>query len=602
MRNLPIGRQIALTMGVVVVAFTLAMTYAISQLRDQVYAERYSTLRTAVETAVSLMASYDARAKAGEMSAEEAQARAFEAVTALRFDPDGYFFGVDGASIMRLHINPKLIGKDFSGVTDKNGAFFINDILAAGQAGGGVTIYPWPKPGDVDGEAYDKASFSLEYKPWGIVIGTGVYIDDLDAEVNGVIIQAVEIAAVLVALAAGLSIWVLRGLVRPLTGIKEALTAVAEEDTQAEVPGGELRNEVGAMARATMALQAKIAERHAMVEAQERQRAELDATREAAAARQRADAEQQARAMSSVAGCLERMSQGDLRVRCERLDEPYAALAVNLNAALTKLETAMAKVRLKGEDIRGSKDDIQNSSNNLAHRTEMQAATLEETSAAIQELAQGVRKTADGAGEAAKLVRGVAEEAEQNMGSATEAVTAMRAIEEAAQEIKAIVSVIDEIAFQTNLLALNAAVEAARVGEAGKGFAVVAQEVRELASRSGSAAKKISDQIREATARIETGVRLVGAAGDSFRTIVGRINQTTEVVTEIAEGASEQDTSLGSIAASVNDLDVATQANAAMAEESSASAQALGQDIEALAELLAEFQTEGHGRAAARAA
>lgn len=69
------------------------------------------------------------------------------------------------------------------------------------------------------------------------------------------------------------------------------------------------------------------------------------------------------------------------------------------------------------------------------------------------------------------------------------AVSAMARIEDASKKIEQIISVIEEIAFQTNLLALNAGVEAARAGEAGKGFAVVAQEVRELAQRSGRAAK-----------------------------------------------------------------------------------------------------------------
>jgi len=350
------------------------------------------------------------------------------------------------------------------------------------------------------------------------------------------------------------------------------------------------------MARATVALQSKVAERHAMVAEQERQRSELDATREEAARRQEEEVARQGRAMASVAQALERLAQGDLTVRCARLDPPYEALGENLNDALSRLEDAMAKVRAKGEDIRGAKDDIQTSSNTLSQRTEVQAATLEETAAAIEELSGGVRQTAEGAKRAATLVRGVADEAQQNMGSATEAVKAMRAIDEAAQEIKAIIGVIDDIAFQTNLLALNAAVEAARVGEAGKGFAVVAQEVRELASRSGGAAKQIGEQIREATKRIETGVQLVGAAGQSFETIVGRIRQTTDVVTEIADGAQEQDTTLRAIAASVSELDSATQANAAMAEESSASAQTLGGDIAPRKGLRVEEGRHHHAR------
>lgn len=600
MRNMPIGRQIALTLCVVAAAFAVAMALAIADLRTKVYAERHSTLRTAVEAAVTLMGAYDARAAAGEMTVDEAQTRAFAALTAMRFDPDGYFFTIDHKSIMRQHANQAIIGKDFSAVQDSDGGYFINSIVTAGRAGGGVTVYPWPKPADPNGPALPKASYSLEYAPWGLVVGTGVYIDDLDAEVNGVILRTVGLALVLLAIASAIAVWVLRGVVGPLAAIKGALTAVADEDTSTPVPGVDLRNEIGAMARATAALQSKVAERKTMLEAQEAQRAELDATRQHAARRQEAEAALQARAMASVAGTLKQMATGDLTVRCAPLEDPYGPLGDDLNAALSQLDDAMSKVRAKGEDILGAKSDIEQGASTLSQRTELQAATLEETAAAIEELSAGVRKTAEGAGEAAKLVRGVAEEAQQNMGSATEAVGAMRAIDDAAREIRAIIGVIDDIAFQTNLLALNAAVEAARVGEAGKGFAVVAQEVRELASRSGVAAKQIGEQIREASARIEAGVQLVGRAGESFETIVGRIRQTTGVVTEIADGAAEQDAALRAIAASVNELDTATQQNAAMAEESAASAQSLGHDVEELRTLLEAFRA---GRAvSARAA
>jgi methyl-accepting chemotaxis protein len=601
MRNMSIGRQIALTLGVVAIAFSAALALSVSQLRGKVYEERYSTLRTAVESAVSLMASYDARAQTGEMEANEAQARALTALTAMRFEPDGYFFTIDHGSIMRQHINQALIGRDYSNVQDQNGGLFINEMVKVGRAGGGVTIYPWPKPADPNGAALPKASYALEYAPWGLIVGTGVYIDDLNAEVNAVILRAGGVALALLAVAAFIAVRVLRGVTGPLTAIKSALAAVADEDTTAQVPGADLRNEIGAMARATVALQGKVAERRDMLAAQAAQRAEIEAARETAVRRQQADAALQARAMAAVAATLERLAQGDLTVRCARLEDPYGPLGENLNRALMQLEDAMARVRAKGEDIMGARQDIEQGAANLSQRTELQAATLEETAAAIEELSAGVRKTAEGASEAARLVRGVAEEAQQNMGSATGAVQAMRAIDEAAREIRAIIGVIDDIAFQTNLLALNAAVEAARVGEAGKGFAVVAQEVRELASRSGLAAKQIGQQIHEASARIAAGVDLVGRAGDSFETIVGRIRQTTGVVTEIADGAAEQDAALRSIAGSVNELDTATQQNAAMAEESSAAAQSLGRDVEELRGLLEAFHV-GRAGAVTRAA
>jgi len=175
-----------------------------------------------------------------------------------------------------------------------------------------------------------------------------------------------------------------------------------------------------------------------------------------------------------------------------------------------------------------------------------------------------------------------------------QAIEAMSGIEKSSDEIGKIIGVIDEIAFQTNLLALNAGVEAARAGESGKGFAVVAQEVRELAQRSAAAAKEIKDQIARSSGQVNQGVRLVGETGEALKRISDQIKAANEIVSKIAHSASEQDTTLRSISSSMNQLDAATQQNAAMAEETTASAETLASDTEDLLDLIRGFRiTDG---------
>ncbi|WP_018329381.1 methyl-accepting chemotaxis protein, partial [Rhizobium giardinii] len=212
----------------------------------------------------------------------------------------------------------------------------------------------------------------------------------------------------------------------------------------------------------------------------------------------------------------------------------------------------------------------------------------------LDELTVAVRQTAEGAHEAAQRVTLVNIEANRSDQIVAQAIDAMGDIEHSSEEISKIIGVIDDIAFQTNLLALNAGVEAARAGESGKGFAVVAQEVRELAQRSAAAAKEIKDQISRSSGQVQNGVRLVSEAGEALKRISNQVKTASDIVGKIAHSASEQDTTLRSISSSLNQLDAATQHNAAMAEETTASAEALAADTDELLNLIRRFRISQH--------
>jgi len=120
--------------------------------------------------------------------------------------------------------------------------------------------------------------------------------------------------------------------------------------------------------------------------------------------------------------------------------------------------------------------------------------------------------------------------------------------------------------------------------------------VRELAQRSAAAAKEIKDQIARSSSQVDHGVRLVGEAGEALKRISDQIKAANEIVAKIAHSASEQDTTLRSISSSMNQLDAATQQNAAMAEETTASAETLAADTDELLGLIRGFRV---GNAAA---
>ncbi|TAU82340.1 HAMP domain-containing protein [Rhizobium leguminosarum] len=599
MKNLKISKQLILLVVGLMIAFAIATSLQIRSSVDAIYKERYDMLRAEVQSAVSVLKLYQAKVTAGEMTLEDAQKQAYATVNGMKYDPDGYFFGYSYDVQMVFHYDASKVGQINKGQPDSKGKLYRDELVKLGQQGGGlVEYYSTVKPGQPVGD-YRKTAYGQAFEPWKIVVVTGVYMDDLDAQINSTILTALSGSIVLFFLAMTAAYFVIRGISGPLNNVHTALKAVAEEDVSIAIPHTGMNNEVGMMAKATQSLQEKIRERHAMSDREAAQQRALESERENNLRQQQDEATLQARVVTTIGQALEMIARGDLTVRCADLGQKYAALRDNFNDALSHLEAAMAKVSAKGTDIGTSKEEIRRASNELSQRTERQAASLEETSAALDELTVAVRQTADGAHEASKRVHSVSTEATHSDAIVTQAIEAMSGIEKSSSEITKIIGVIDEIAFQTNLLALNAGVEAARAGESGKGFAVVAQEVRELAQRSAAAAKEIKDQIARSSSQVDHGVRLVGEAGEALKRISDQIKAANEIVAKIAHSASEQDTTLRSISSSMNQLDAATQQNAAMAEETTASAETLATDTDELIDLIRGFRVSGESAAPA---
>jgi len=242
-------------------------------------------------------------------------------------------------------------------------------------------------------------------------------------------------------------------------------------------------------------------------------------------------------------------------------------------------------------------------SDNPARRTEQQAAALEQTAAALNEITATVTNSAAIADSASRKVGEANRQAQQSDQIVRNAIAAMGNIEESSSQIGKIIGVIDEIAFQTNLLALNAGVEAARAGEAGKGFAVVAQEVRELAQRSANAAKEISALVARSSDAVSSGVSLVNQSGEILSLIQANVTEINSDIRAIVTGSHEQATGLSEINGAINQMDQVTQQNAAMVEQSTASAHKLAHEAEELFARVGQFDIRGErpGHAAARA-
>ncbi|MFC0266796.1 methyl-accepting chemotaxis protein [Kushneria aurantia] len=301
--------------------------------------------------------------------------------------------------------------------------------------------------------------------------------------------------------------------------------------------------------------------------------------------------------LRSVEEAANAMAEGRLSVVPEtRRGDEIGRLLTAFRRMDERLTGIVTEVRQGADSVSVAAGQIASGNNDLSRRSQDQAASLEETAASMEEMNSTVRQNADNAGHASQLANEVSDQATSGGEVADRAMAAMEEINASSRRIADIVGLIDDIAFQTNLLALNASVEAARAGEQGRGFAVVAGEVRNLASRSSTAARDIKQLVEESVVRVEGGSKLVHQSGDTLKEIVESVKRVSGIVSEIAAASKEQSSGIEQANVAIAQMDNTTQQNAAMVEEAAAASHSLQQQAETLKQLMLFFNIENGGQ------
>jgi methyl-accepting chemotaxis protein len=477
------GLVAVIALGIVALSALNAVQLEQAMLEDQ-----KEKTRNLVEAASDAANAFYQRAQKGEIDDAAAQALAKTAIRGMHYANGEYFFIYDDQGVNLVHgSKPEREGKNFLTYQDARGYAYIPDMIKLARAGGGHIYYWFAKPGsDVPAK---KVSYVQQFQPWGWMIGTGVYLDDVRAAFLAQIRQQ-AIFGVLLLVVVSFGAWrIMRSVAVPLLALAEVTNQIGAGNHDVHVPSTEQADEVGVLARSV-----EILRDDAKRGDQLRRERETDVAAKEAAAKQQA-------------GLVEEFNS--------KIVEVVGAVISSATALETNAQGMSAVAEQTGRQVMA-----------VAGASERAAANVETVASASEELAASSREIASQVQRASTIAQNAAAEA-----ATTDQL--VRGLAEAASKIGDVVSLINDIASQTNLLALNATIEAARAGEAGKGFAVVANEVKHLANQTARATDEISDQIKAVQSQTNNAVSAISG-------IATTIQQMHEVSSAIAAAVEEQ--------------------------------------------------------------
>ena len=615
LNGLSIRMRMFLLAGLMVVGVCMNAVTTFANLRASMIDDRKEKIRNLTESTYAIVDHYYHLSMEGSLGQDEAKSVVKEILRGMRYEETGYFFIVDtGYRQVLQPPKPELEGVDRRNVQDANGKFFVKDIVDMAKATrSGFSDYQYMKPGE--SKAVDKVSYVKLFEPWGWVMGTGIYLDDINAAVWKSGFPSLVVLFAILIFVVGFALLIGHTVIRQLGGEPayaiELAKGIAAGDLSAKISVG--KNDHGSMLLA-------------MKEMQEALLRVMQNIKQAVGAAAHGDFSGRVdetgmrgfqleiagdvnslivtseQGLTDLSHVLSALAQGDLTKSMEREYQGlFGKLKEDANKTAVQLGEIIIRIKNSADTINVSSKEIASGNADLSQRTEEQASSLEQTASSMEQLTSTVKQNAENARQANQLAIGASDIATRGGKAVGEVVETMQGISESSRRIAEIIGVIDGIAFQTNILALNAAVEAARAGEQGRGFAVVATEVRNLAQRSAAAAKEIKTLIGDSVGKVDAGSRLVNEAGRTIEEVVVSVKRVTDIMAEITTASAEQSSGIEQMSTAIGQMDEVTQQNAALVEQAAAAAESLREEAAKLVQSTLVFKLESQDEFIARA-
>jgi len=501
--NLTITPKLGILVGVTLFGLCIAGVLAGYLMQREMLNARIDQTKAIVETARNMAAGLQKQVEAGQLTKEAALAEFGRRGNSMTYDNGaGYLFGTTFDGITVLAPDPKLIGTNRMDVVT-NGRMLSRELRDGVMAKGEILLtYEYMKPGTE--KPIRKIGYAVAVPGFNMYVGTGAYLDDLDAKLQP-IVWLLGLAILGIAVISGSIAWMIgRSISRPLGQLGARMRSLADGALEADIPGIERGDEIGAMA-ATVQIFKDNALR---IRGLEKVEAE---TQGRAAAERRA-------AMESIASDFERSVNGIVR---------------SVSTAAAGMQTTAQSMTATASDASARAATVGAASQSASNNVGTVAAAAEELSSSVAEISRQVTRSSEIASKA--------------VGDAERTNATVGALSTGAEKIGEVVKLIHSIAAQTNLLALNATIEAARAGESGRGFAVVASEVKALANQTAKATEEISAQVAAMQASTSDAVVSIGG-------ITETIAQMSEITISISTAIDQQGDATREIARNIQSV------------------------------------------------